>query len=192
METKSYKNWWFLAVNGLVAILFGVLLVFFTEETVQTIIFFSGLVILVSGILLFLLSIRQLKRDKSIALLMFQSVLSIAIGLIMLIFQDKTVAFFLIIIGVWAIVVGILQLVILINVGKALKGRNVLLFNGLLTMALGVFLILKPLVFADLMVKVVGSLSILLGIGMILLSFLLKNTYLRVKTPGEKGPFPKD
>ncbi|HSN49781.1 MAG TPA: DUF308 domain-containing protein [Bacteroidales bacterium] len=189
METKSYKNWWFLTVNGLVAILFGILLLFFTEETVKTIIMYSGVAILVSGILLFLLSIRQMKKDKNIALLMFQAILSIAIGLIMLLFQDKTLTFFLIIIGVWAIVVGILQLVILINVGKALKGKNVLLFNGLLSMALGVFLILKPLVFADLMVKIVGSVSILLGIGMIVLSILLKNTTLMVKaTPGKDSP----
>ena len=50
METKSYKNRWFLAVNGVIAILFGLLLLLFTKEIILSVVFFAGLAIALGGL----------------------------------------------------------------------------------------------------------------------------------------------
>ena len=53
METKPYKNWWFLACNGLFAILFGFMLIFFTAEVIRSAMFIVGLIIAVLGLIFF-------------------------------------------------------------------------------------------------------------------------------------------
>jgi len=174
METKPYKNLWFLLLNGIVAIFFGLLFLFFTKEVVLTVVTFIGLIILLAGIVMFLVALYNLKKEKSVALMMIQAITSIAIGLIMMIFQEKTLQVFLILIGVWAIIVGIFQLVVLVNVGRNLPSKNIILFNGLLTIILGVIFIFRPFAFGDFLAKLLGIFSILFGIVMIYLAFSVR------------------
>ena len=110
METKPYKNRWFLAINGIIAILFGLLLLLFTQKTILSVVFFSGLVMVLGGLCFLLIAIYQLRKDRNVMMLIFQSIFSIAIGLIIMIFKEQSLHLFLILLGVWAIIVGIFQL----------------------------------------------------------------------------------
>ena len=153
METKSNKNWLFLAVNGIIAILFGLMLLLLSKEVIQSVVFFAGLTIAVAGLILFLVAIFMLKKDKGVGMLIIQAVLSIAIGSAVMIFKDASVNLFFILLGVWAVLVGIFQLVILVNVRKQLRNKNLILLNGLLTIALGVVMFFNPYGFALLLIK---------------------------------------
>lgn len=174
MESKLFKNWWLLAVNGIIAILVGILLLFTTPEFINTIVRIIGLVVLVGGVVLLITALYYLKKDRSVLMMMIQSVASITIGLIILIFPESSLKWFLILIGVWAVIVGLFQLVILINLGKNLANRNLILLNGLLTIALGVVLILYPVEFAGVIVKVLGIAAALFGAVMIYLGFAVR------------------
>ena len=176
METKPYKNRWFLAVNGVIAILFGLLLLIFTQEIIISVVFFSGLAITLGGVCFLFISIYNLKKEKKVGMLIFQSVFSIAIGLGIMIFQEKSLHLFFILFGVWAVIVGIFQLVILVNIKRNLSNKNFILFNGLLTIALGVVLILKNEDVPTFLTKLLGTFSALLGIVMIYLSFIIRKT----------------
>ena len=174
METKRYKNWWFLAVNGIIAILFGLLLLLFTKEVIQTIVFSFGVVILAAGLILFFTAVYQIKKEKGVGMLLFQSILSVAIGIIIMLFTKDSLRFFLILIGVWAVIVGIMQLVVLINVKRNLSNKNIFLFNGLLTIVMGVILFLDPFAIAGFVVTLTGIFSIVFGLVLIYLSFALR------------------
>jgi len=174
MESKLFKNWWLLAVNGIIAILVGILLLFTTPEFINTIVRIIGLVVLVGGVVLLITALYYLKKDRSVLMMMIQSVASITIGLIILIFPESSLKWFLILIGVWAVIVGLFQLVILINLGKNLANRNLILLNGLLTIALGVVLILYPVEFAGVIAKVLGIAAALFGAVMIYLGFAVR------------------
>ena len=120
-------------------------------------------------------------------MILFQSIASVAIGLVIIIAPKADILrFFLLLIGVWAIVVGIFQIAILVNVGKTIANKNIILFNGLLTIALGIFLCIKPFEIATLVAQLIGALSILFGLIMIYLSFLLRKV--RVIRGKEKEP----
>lgn len=188
METKRFKNWWFLAVNGIIAILFGLLLIFMTREFIQTIVFYFGLLILLTGVILLFTAVYNLKKDKNIGLISVQSVISIAIGLIIMLFPGNALNLFLILFGVWAVIVGIFQLVVLVNIRRNLSNKNVFLFNGILTVALGVILILKPFELADVLAKILGIFSTVFGLVMIYLSFVIR----KAASIGEKEPDKPD
>ena len=176
METKSYKNRWFLTVNGVIALLFGLLLFLFPQKIITSIVFFSGLAITLGGLCFLFIAINHMKKDRNIGMLILQSIFSIAIGLGIMIFHDETLHLFFLLFGVWAIIVGIFQLVILVNIKRNLSNKNFILFNGLLTIALGVVLILKNEDVPTFLTKLLGTFSALLGIVMIYLSFIIRKT----------------
>ena len=74
----------------------------------------------------------------------------------------------------WCIIVGIIQLVILFLLRKVLVHWPVLLINGLLTAVLGIVIIYHPFEIADTVGKLVGIFSIVFGIAMIYLSFVIR------------------
>ena len=140
MKKQRYSNWWFFGLNGIIAILFGLLLLFYTQETIKTMVFLFGIVILLTGLAMLGTAIINLKKEKKTGMLLFESIVTVAVGIIIMIFKEKSLEFFFIIIGVWAVVLGLVQLVILVNMKSELSGKNIFLFNGLLTIAMGVLL----------------------------------------------------
>jgi uncharacterized membrane protein HdeD (DUF308 family) len=174
METRVYKNWWILAANGLIAVLFGLLLLGFTEKVITTIIFYFGIVILISGLILVALAIRNIKKDKGSLMIILEAVITIALGVIIVIQPSESLKLFLTLVGIWAIIIGIVQLVILINIKQALNNKNILLISALVTIGLGIALLFAPLSFVMGILKVLGVISLALGILMIYFSFVLR------------------
>jgi len=174
METKSFKNWWFLAFNGIFSIFFGLILIIFGKELILSIVIYLGFAIAVVGLIFLLIAIRQIKKDKRAGPMILLSIFSLAIGLGIMIFRDTTMNLFFILIGVWAVIVGIFQLVVLVNIKRNLSNKNIILFNGLLTIVLGIVMFFNPTGFLVFLQKLIGVLAVLLGIVMIYLSFILR------------------
>ena len=175
METKRFKNWWFLAVNGLIFIVFGCLLLFFTQEVIKTLVLYFGILMLAGGAVLLLTGMNNIRKDKSAAVIMAESIACIAIGLALIFFLQASVALFLMMIGIWAIIIGIVQLVVIVNIKRSLNNKNVLLINGLLTIALGIALLFNPFEWAVFMGKIIGIFSGLFGIILVYFSFVLRS-----------------
>jgi uncharacterized membrane protein HdeD (DUF308 family) len=184
METRVYKNWWILAANGVIAILFGLLLLAFTEATIKTIVIWFGAVVLLCGLLLVALAIRNIRKDKGSLMIILEAVITIAIGLIIVIQPGESLKLFLTLVGIWAVIIGIVQLVILINIKEAVRNKNILLINSLVTLGLGIALFFIPIPFVGFLVTLIGIFSCLLGILMVYFSFLLRG----VKFVPEKKP----
>ncbi|MCX6244511.1 MAG: DUF308 domain-containing protein [Bacteroidetes bacterium] len=176
METKPYKNWWFLACNGLFAILFGLLLIFFTEDVIRSAMFVVGLIIAILGLIFFGVGVFQLKKDRSVAMMILLSICSLFVGVGIMILKDKTLDLIFMLVGIWAVVVGIFQLVVLVNVRQNLSNRNVILFNGLLTMLLGVVMFFLPKIITHFILVVIGIFAVIFGVVMIYLAFAIRKT----------------
>lgn len=187
MAQKGKKNWWFLVVNGLIAILFGIFLLFFDKDMIQILMIYIGIGVIVMGAVLLLAAIRNIKADKQAGMLLFESILILIIGLILILFPSFSLKFFLIIIGVWAIILGIVQLAILINIKEKIASKNILLFNGALTIVLGVMLFFDPITTAGFLLKILGVLAIIFGILMIYFGFVLKTIKMALEG---NGPAP--
>lgn len=181
MEKKGKKNWWFLVINGLIAILFGIFLLFFDTDMIKVLMVYIGIGVAVIGAILLVAAIRNIKADKQAGMLLFESILTIVIGLILTLFPDFSLKFFLIIIGVWAVILGIVQLAILINIKEKMASKNILLFNGLLTIVLGVMLFFDPITTAGFLLKILGFFAILFGIMMIYFGFVLKTLKIAIE-----------
>jgi len=175
METKRFKNWWFLAVNGLIFILFGCLLLFFTKDEITSMIHYFGIIMLAGGGILLLVGFNNIRKDKSTALIMVEAFAGIAVGLALVFFLQNTIPLFLMLIGIWSIIIGIIQLVVIVNIKRELANKNVLLINGLLTIAMGIALLFNPFEWAIIMGKIIGFFSALFGVILVYFSFVLRS-----------------
>lgn len=174
METKTFKSWWFLILNGLVAIVFGLMLLFLTKEMLEKMVMFFGLFLILCGTVLFFSGIMKMKKHSNAGWILFQSVITLAIGIIILINPGNSLSLFLVITGIWAFVSGVMQLALLVVVKKKFRGKPVLLANGLFTIVLSILLFFHPFEFANFLAKLIGLFSIFVGIIMIWFSIAVR------------------
>jgi uncharacterized membrane protein HdeD (DUF308 family) len=175
METKRFKNWWFLAINGLIFVLFGLLLMFFTQETILTLVKYFGILLLAGGVILLIFGINNIRKDKDAAMILMEAIASGAIGLALILFPQATLALFLLLIGIWAIIIGIIQLVIIVNIKGNISNKNIHLFNALLTIGLGILLLFNPFGWAVFMGILIGILALLFGVLLLYFAFILRS-----------------
>ena len=69
MQAVGNKNWWALALNGIIAILFGVLAIFVPSSTILVLGKYFGFVVLLGGLILLFVAIRHAKAKDLTSLL---------------------------------------------------------------------------------------------------------------------------
>ena len=79
------------------------------------------------------------------------------------------------IIGSWAVLVGIVQLYVATKSGLVPGEKNTLLMNGIITLIFGVILFFNPFASASFLVIISGILAFIFGIVLIAISIRLKN-----------------
>jgi len=173
METKRFKNLWFLVINGVIFILFGLLLIFCTQETILTLVKYFGVLLVAGGVVLLLVGINNIRKDKAAAMILVEAIASGAIGLALILFPQASLSLFLLLIGIWAIIIGIIQLVTIINIKGIIPNKNVHLINALLTIGLGILLLFKPFGWAVFMGVIIGICAVLFGALLLYFSFIL-------------------
>ncbi len=175
MAKNNFSNWWTLAFNGVIAILYGLLAIFVPQTTLLTIVTYFGIVILIIGLAMLFGVVNNMKNKQSYAGDMIISIVTIIIGGLLVFYTQKSLEIFVIVIGSWAILLGIFQLFLLTNDHYTKSTKNTFLVNGLLTLAFGVMLFFNPFEAASIMLVISGILAFVFGIILISISMKVKN-----------------
>lgn len=185
MKDSLQKNWWVLTLNGVIAILIGGLAIFASDSLMKTVSTFLGLLILVGGLLL-LLGAYDLKRKKAdYALMLTEGVVAGIVGVLIMIFPMQTVKIFFIFIGVWAILIGLMQVYMAIVMRSILENNYILIIGGFLLAGIGLFLLLRPEMVAGVFLQIVGGVVVVLGILLIYYSFIIRHAIKEIEAPNK-------
>ena len=174
MKIGLQKNWWMLAINGLLAILFCAIILYDSEGAMITISLYFGLLVLLGGLMLLLGAYNQYRNQKDYSMVLAEGVVMGILGLIILIFPMQTLRIFLIIIGIWSLILGLLKVYIGIALRKAISFHQGLIFSGILMAVLGLLLLVDPTWTAAHLFKVVGLIFVLVGMMMVYFSFAIR------------------
>ena len=174
MKDNVQKNWWVLAVNGLLAVIFGGLAVFASEDLMKTISTFIGLLILVGGLLLLLGAYDLRRKHHDYALMLTEGVIATVVGILIMIFPLQTINIFIIFIGVWALFMGLLQIYLAIIMRKVLSNIYVLIIGGLILCGIGIVMLINPEIVAGYVMTVLGIVLIVLGMLLVYYAFVIK------------------
>lgn len=175
MNTNSYAiNWWVLAFNGLIALLFGLLAIFSPLDTLKVVVMYFGIVMLIVGVAMLFGVYSSMKNKLNYGTDLISAIVTIGLGVVLTFFTSKTLEIFVIVVGIWAIMLGVGQLIIMAALES--KGdKRFMLYSGLFTLIFGVILFFNPFSMASIFVIIVGVMSTIIGIVLISFAFKLKN-----------------
>jgi uncharacterized membrane protein HdeD (DUF308 family) len=169
------RRWWLVALRGGVAVLFGVLAIAWPSITVLALVLLWGAYTLVDGVA----SVAIGLSDRSAPgehrwLYGLLGALGIVIGVLTFLWPTITTMALLVIIAVWAIIAGAMQIAAAIRLRKAIRNEWFLGLAGVASVVLGVLLILQPTEGAIALVIAIATFAVVWGVTLILFGFRLR------------------
>jgi uncharacterized membrane protein HdeD (DUF308 family) len=138
------RNWGWVALRGAVAILFGLLTLFRPGITLAVLIMLFGAYALFDGIFMVVSAIANRKGEPRWGTLLFGGLLGIAAGIATFTWPGITATVLLTVIALWAIMMGIFEVAAAIRLRKLIDGEWALILAGVLSVAFGVLLVMRP------------------------------------------------
>jgi uncharacterized membrane protein HdeD (DUF308 family) len=139
------RNWWVFAVRGVIAIALGVLAFVDPEFTVRLIVALFAAYLLVDGISLLASYIRgDTEARRAGWTILVLGILGVGAGIAAFVWPGITAIWLLSLVAVWAIFMGVFQLVAAIRLRREIEGELLLAIGGLISIAFGAYLIVNP------------------------------------------------
>ena len=174
METTLRNKWFLLMTNAIIALIAGTIFLLVPGETLQTIGFAAGVIILLSGLFLIFGAFSYAKENKNMFFWLLEGLINLTLGIVLIINPSWLAQFIMIIIGLWALILGIYQLYIGVVQSKNIRNNKILILNGLATAIIGVIVLFKPDMVASFVIQIMGVISIILGGIMMYFAFMIK------------------
>jgi uncharacterized membrane protein HdeD (DUF308 family) len=169
MGFPSWKvAWWDVLLRGIVALAFGLALFFWSGLSLKIFLLLFAAFAFSDGILM-LLQMVTIKDGRWLGRLV-HGVLALIAAATAVLHPEWTLLVFAVLLGAYWLVTGILQIIMAIDLRKAIKGELLLVAAGILSVIVGAILIFHPIVGILALAQVVGIFSIAEGIILVLLA----------------------
>jgi uncharacterized membrane protein HdeD (DUF308 family) len=180
------RNWWLLLLRGIVSILFGILAFAWPASTFVALALLFGAYALADGVLCLVAAVNGSDRSTPAWWLVLVGLLGIAAGIIAFLWPVKTAFALVIMIGAWALTIGIFEIIGAIRLRDEIDDEWWLIGAGVLSVLFGLAVLLAPGAGALAMIWGIGAYAILAGILMVAFSFRLRGLHQRTGgAPGE-------
>lgn len=137
--------WWMMLIRGIIAVIFGVIALVWPGITVVALVFLFGIYSIVDGIITLVRAIRDRAQLRSWGWFVFTGVISVAAGVVALVWPGITALVLLYIIAFYAIIFGILGVVGSFKLkGFPGSGWGWLLAASVLAVIFGIVLLIFP------------------------------------------------
>ncbi|MGH8067603.1 MAG: HdeD family acid-resistance protein [Candidatus Entotheonellia bacterium] len=174
MLSTIMQRWWILLLRGISATLFGVLAIVWPGITLLTLVIIYGVVALIDGIVGIALGIRGGVNGRTWWEMILLGLLGVIAGAVTFLWPGLTAVVLLVVIALWAIIRGILEIIGAITLRKIIQGEWLLILSGVLSIGFGVLLLLQPAAGALAVMWLIGIYLIAFGITTIALSLRLR------------------
>ena len=174
------RYWWMILLRGLAWLVFGILIFRQPAISLVTLTLLFGAFALVDGIANTVSAIGGRRENENWGVLLLTGLAGIAIGA--LTFYDPTITALglLFYIAIWVTGTGLLQVVAGIRLRKEIEGEFWLILSGLVSIALGVFLVARPGAGALSVLWLIATYAIVFGVILIVLAFRVRSFANRV------------
>src|SRR5579864_1278098 len=115
------RHWWVVALRGLAAIVFGILAFIWPGITLAVLVLFFGAYAIVDGVLALYSAVRS--RGEHVWAPLVEGLLGIATGLIAFFWPGLTALALLIVIAVWAILTGVMEVIAAVELRHVIRNE---------------------------------------------------------------------
>jgi uncharacterized membrane protein HdeD (DUF308 family) len=170
------RNWWALALRGVLGIVFGIIALVMPAATMLSLVLVFAAYMLVDGILAIVAAVRAARHREKWVWLTLEGVANIVTAALAVLLPGLTVVVFVLLIAFWALLSGGLMLGAAFRL-KPDHGRGWLIFGGIVSIIYGALLIIAPLVGALVLTWWLGAYALVFGIALLVLAFKLRSRH---------------
>jgi uncharacterized membrane protein HdeD (DUF308 family) len=180
MEEGYSGSWWAVLLRGLLALVVGILLITRTGDTATILIQIFGIFVIIDGILVGLMAILGRKDIERSWIVFAKGLFGFAIGLALLFAPELSIGIIILLIAIWALLGGFIDLIVAWKTRKDFEGSWLLVAAGLIALLFGWVLFRNPQAVTEFILVLVGIFLVLMGIVEAIFGIHLKG----VKAPG--------
>jgi uncharacterized membrane protein HdeD (DUF308 family) len=137
------RNWWAIALRGVIAILFGIAAVLMPETALVALVLLFAAYLLLDGVFAIIAGFRAAERHERWFALLAEGVLGIAAALFIAAYPQVYLILFIYVAALWAIVSGAVLLIAAFRLYRH-EGEWMMLAAGILSVAWGVMVLIWP------------------------------------------------
>lgn len=168
------RNWWAIAIRGIAAVLFGLCAFFIPGAALWALIVLFGAYCLVDGVFAIVAAVRAAQAHERWAQLLVAGIFGVAVAAVTLFWPGLTALALLYLIGAWAVVTGVFELIAAFELRRHLPGELWWLLAGLCSILFGLFLFWQPGAGALAAIWILAVYAIAFGIFLLGLAFRLR------------------
>jgi uncharacterized membrane protein HdeD (DUF308 family) len=189
LEFGLASRWGWVVFRGVVAVLFGLLALARPGITWLSLILLFGVYAFVEGVANVISAARGGRAgEPRWGMLLVEGLLSIAVAALALMWPATTALAFVWVIGAWAIVTGVLEIVAAIRLRKMIEHEWAMGLAGALSIAFGFLALFRPMAGALALVWWLGAYAIVFGILLVVVGFHLRRVLHRGEERGGHLP----
>jgi uncharacterized membrane protein HdeD (DUF308 family) len=168
------KCWWLLLLRGIAGVIFGVLAFIWPGLTLVTLVLLYGAFALVDGVLSLVAAFTGSAKPVPTWWLVVVGLLGIAAGIVTFLWPGITAIVLVLLIGAWALVHGIFEIIGAIQLRKEIDNEWWLILSGALSVIFGLIVLTAPGAGALGLIWAIAAYSIVFGILFIGLALRLR------------------
>jgi uncharacterized membrane protein HdeD (DUF308 family) len=173
MITMLARNWWAIAIRGVLGILFGLVALFLPGATMLSLVLVFAAYTLLDGVFAIISAVRAAGQHERWGLLVLEGIVDIVVAGIAVFWPGITVVAFVLLVAFWAIVTGALMLWAAFRLDID-SGRWWLVLGGVASLVYGVLLIVAPMIGALVLTWWLGAYALIFGVALLVLAFKLR------------------
>lgn len=173
MRSALVRNWWMLALRGVVAVLFALAALVWAKITLGEFVLLFGSYLLIDGLLAIASAIRAAERFTQAWPLLLEGVVSIALGVLAWVSPHISWAV-LFLIASWGIITGVLEIVVAVGLRPDPTSQWLLTLSGVSSLVLGMLLLALPGAGSVWVVRIVGAYALAFGALLVAAAFRLR------------------
>lgn len=177
------RNWWAVALRGIAGIIFGLIALLVPGAVMLSLALLFGAYVIVDGVFGIVAAVRAAPAHGRWGWLLAEGVLNLIMGGIALALPAAAILVFVLIVGAWAVVTGLLMLAAAFRAHIS-HGRGWLVFSGIISVVWGALLLISPVIGAIILTVWLGAYALLFGVSLLVLAFKLRRRH------GELEPSP--
>jgi uncharacterized membrane protein HdeD (DUF308 family) len=183
------RNWWLVVLRGLLAILFGLTAFLWPGLTWLVLVLMFGVYATVDGAFAMMSGLVSSKYSPRWWVFLLEGLVSVAAGAIALIRPGLAGFALILVIAVWAILTGILEIAAAIRLRREISNEWMLGFGGFVSIVFGFLVLFQPATGGLVITLMVGAYALIFGILLVALGLRLRKLDIR---PGSRDREPME
>lgn len=168
------RAWPLVAVRGVFAILFGLFALIWPGVTLLALAVLYAVYAIFDGVGGVMQAFRPGDAGHRTAYAVL-GVLGVIAGIVVLAWPGLTVVLLAVLVGVWAIVIGVAEIAAAIRLRKQIQGEAFLILAGLVSVAAGVVIVIDPIAGTYGIALLAGIYALVHGVALLALAFRLRS-----------------